>query len=808
MLTIQKRDGKGASFDPKKIQNRIKKAAKGLKINSDEIFIKVITSMPTEGSIKTQELDKLVCEIAASYTGTHSDYSLFAANVAITSFYKSTNESFYETMKSLSELGIVNKKLVDTIEEYGAEKIQDALKFDRDFKFDYFGWKALEGTYLLKNNNGVTVERPQHMFMRIALWVTKSFEEAIEYYELLSNHLISPATPIMINSGTKNAQLASCVLHMNDGDSREGLLQTFNDVSRYSADAAGIGLCMSNIRSKESRISKTGGYAGGLLKYIKIINEGLRFFNQQGRRPGAAAIYIEPWHKDVFDLMDIRKNTTKDEFAARDIFSALWIPDNFMKAIEEDGDYYLFCPNDIAKAGLKPFYEIYGEEFEAEYNKAVEMGLGKKIKAHDLWKKIYESQVETGVPYLAFKDHANRKSNHKNIGTIKSSNLCIEVFQYTNEKDTTAICTLSSIVLKNYVKDGKFDFELLIKAVRKIVRALNKVIDINHYSTEKGKKGGLSQRAIGIGIQGLADTFFLMDYAFTSDEAKKLNKEIFETIYFAALTESNELAKNKEFPVYEHFAGSPFSKGEFQFDMWGLKDEDLSGMHDWKSLRESVIKYGVTNSLLTAEMPTASSARVFNSYEMFEVITSNLMVRNVTQGEFTISNQYLISDLEAIGIWSEELKQEIIANNGSIQNVKFLNYLDSDAKGYEKKVKRIEHLLSKYKTIWEVKQKDLIDMAADRAPFVDQSQSMNIYMKEPSLQKVSSSHMYAFKKGLKTGCYYFKTTSKSQGAKHLAQDMSKSFEVAKVSEVEKPTVEMALPPKPENSQFECFGCSS
>lgn len=807
MITIQKRDGKGVSFDPKKIQNRIKKAARGLKINSDEIFIKVMTSMPLQGVITTQELDKLVCEIAASYTGTHSDYSLFASNIAISSFYKSTNENFAETMKGLNSLGIVNDKMIAIIDKYGADRIQDELKFDRDFRFDYFGWKALEGTYLLKNDKGVTLERPQHMFMRISLWVTNTFEDAIEYYDLLSNHLISPATPIMINSGTKNAQLASCVLHMNDGDSREGLLRTINDVSSYSADAAGIGLCMSNIRSKESRISKTGGHAGGLLKYIKIINESLRFFNQQGRRPGAAAIYLEPWHKDVFDLMDVRKNTTKDEFAARDIFSALWIPDNFMKAVEEDGDYYLFCPNDILKAGLKPFYEIYGEEFEAEYEKAVAMGLGKKIKAQDLWRKIYESQVETGVPYLAYKDHANRKSNHKNIGTIKSSNLCIEVFQYTNETDTTAICTLSSIVLKSYIKDGKFDFDLLIRAVRKIVKALNKVIDINHYSTEKGRKGGLSQRAIGIGVQGLADAFFLMDYEFTSDEAKKLNKEIFETIYFAALTESNELAKNKDFPIYEHFEGSPFSKGEFQFNMWGLKDEDLSGMNDWKSLRESVIQYGVVNSLVTAEMPTASSARVFNSYEMFEAITSNLMVRSVTQGEFTISNKYLIADLEAIGIWSEELKQEIITNNGSIQNVKFLNYLDSDAKGYEKKVKRLEKLLLKYKTIWEIKGKDLIDMAADRAPFVDQSQSMNIYMKEPTLQKVSSSHMYAFKKGLKTGCYYFKTTSKSEGAKHLAQDMSKSVE-AKFSDVEKPLVEMALPPKPENSQFECFGCSS
>ena len=808
MLTIQKRDGKGTSFDPKKIQNRIKKAGRGLKINPDEIFIKVITSMPTEGSIKTADLDKLVCEISAAYTGTHSDYSLFASNIAISSFYKSTNENFYETMKSLGDLGILNSDFMNIIDKYGADKIQAELKFERDFKFDYFGWKALEGTYLLKNSNGVTVERPQHMFMRIALWVTNTFEDAVAYYELLSSHLISPATPIMINSGTKNAQLASCVLHMNDGDSREGLLRTINDVSCYSADAAGIGLCMSNIRSKESRISKTGGHAGGLLKYIKIINESLRFFNQQGRRPGAAAIYIEPWHKDVFDLMDVRKNTTKDEFAARDVFTALWIPDNFMRAVKEDSDYYLFCPNDILKAGLKPFYEIYGEEFEIEYQKAVDLGLGKKIKAQDLWKKIYESQVETGVPYIAYKDNANKKSNHKNIGTVKSSNLCIEVFQYTNEKDITAICTLSSLVLKNFVIDGKFDFKLLEQATRKITKALNKVININHYSTEKGKKGGLSQRAIGIGVQGLADTFFLMDYEFTSEEAKKLNKQIFETIYFAALSESNDLAKNKDFPIYEHFEGSPFSKGELQFHMWGINKEELSGLHDWDSLIADIIKYGVVNSLVTAVMPTASSARVFGSYEMTEPITSNLMVRNVTQGEFTISNPYLISDLEEIGIWSEELKQEMISNNGSIQKINFLNYLDSESKGYEKKIKRIEKLLMKYKTIWEISQKELINMAADRAPFIDQSQSMNIYMKEPTLQKVSSSHFHAFEKGLKTGCYYFKTQSASKGAKHLAQDMSKTNTIVSENKPQNIVAAEILPIKPENSPFDCFGCSS
>lgn len=494
MLTIQKRDGKGVSFDPKKIQTRIKKAAKGLHINSDEIFIKVITSMPTEGSITTMELDKLVCEISAAYTGTHSDYSLFASNVAISSFYKNTNENFYETMKSLNESGIVNTILIETIKKYGPDKIQNKIDFDRDFKFDYFGWKALEGTYLLKNHKGVAVERPQHMFMRIALWITSTFEDAIEYYDLISKHLISPATPIMINSGTMNAQLASCVLHMNDGDSREGLLRTLNDVSSYSADAAGIGLCMSNIRSKESRISKTGGHAGGLLKYVKIINESLRFFNQQGRRPGAAAIYIEPWHKDVFDLLDVRKNTTKDEFAARDVFSALWIPDNFMKAVREDSDYYLFCPNDIKKVGLKPFFEIYGEEFETEYNKAIDLGIGKKIKAQELWKKIYESQVETGVPYLAFKDSANKKSNHKNIGTVKSSNLCClhadTIVTVKNTKKVVFDISLGELVEKIhlgetfYVLSENNEFQPIL--IGEVTRENAELIEIE--DTESGNK--------------------------------------------------------------------------------------------------------------------------------------------------------------------------------------------------------------------------------------------------------------------------------------------------------------------------------
>jgi ribonucleoside-diphosphate reductase alpha chain len=563
---------------------------------------------------------------------------------------------------------------------------------------------------------------------------------------------------------------------------------------------------MSNLRSKESRISTSGGYAGGLLKYLKIVNESLRFFNQQGRRPGSAAIYIEPWHKDIFDLLDIKKNTGAEELRARDLFTALWIPDNFMRAVKNNSDWYLFCPNDIKKAGLKGLQECYGEEYETVYNNAVSLGLGKKVKAQDIWTKVIESQVETGVPYLCSKDNANSKTNHQNIGVIKQSNLCNEIYQYTDEK-TTAICTLSSMVLKNFIKSGKFDFELLFTEVRKVVRSLNKVVDINNYSTEKGRKGGLEQRAIAIGTQGLADVFYLMDYIFTSEEAKKLNRDIFETIYYASIYESNQLCMNGSYKPYDFFKGSPMSQGTFQFDMWGVDETKLSGMWDWNKLKESVKSYGVCNSLFTAQMPVASSAKITGSYEMTEPAHSAIFNRRVVGGEIMIVNKYLINDFEKIGIWSEDLKNEIIFNEGSIQNINFNNYLDPEDKNYNKKVKRIEHLIPKYKTIWEISQKQLIDMAADRAPFIDQSQSMNIYMSNPTLSKITSSHFHSWESGLKTLCYYVRTKAISTGAKHLAMDISKR-EKPKTTP-EPPKVDyLNLPQKPENSDFECFGCSS
>jgi ribonucleoside-diphosphate reductase alpha chain len=652
-------------------------------------------------------------------------------------------------MMQLYEDGIINEKLIETIKEYGEDTIDAVINHENDYNFDYFAWRSLQEMYLLKRPNGRVIERPQHMYMRVALWVTSNMADAFEYYRSLSEQLISKATPIMINSGTKVPQLASCVLHYNDADSRKGLLDTLTDISTFSSDAAGIGLSMSNIRSKESRISSSGGYAGGLLKYLKIVNESLRFFNQQGRRPGSAAVYLEPWHKDIFDLLDIKKNTGAEELRARDLFTALWIPDNFMRAVKENTDWYLFCPNDIKKAGLKPLQECYGDEYETVFNTAVQLGLGKKVKAQDIWSKIVESQVETGVPYLCSKDNANRKTNHQNIGVIKQSNLCNEIYQYTDE-ETTAICTLSSMVLKNFIKSGKFDFELLFNEVRKVVRSLNKVVDINNYSTEKGRKGGLEKRAIAIGTQGLADVFYLMDYIFTSEEAKKLNRDIFETIYYAAIYESNQLCMNGKYKPYDFFEGSPMSQGRFQFDMWNVDETKLSGMWDWNKLKENVKSHGVCNSLFTAQMPVASSAKITGSYEMTEPAHSAIFNRRVVGGEIMIVNKYLINDFEKIGIWSEDLKNEIIFNEGSIQNINFNNHLDPEDKNYNKKVKRIEHLIPKYKTIWEISQKQLIDMAADRAPFIDQSQSMNIYMSNPTLSKITSSHFHSWESGLKT----------------------------------------------------------
>jgi ribonucleoside-diphosphate reductase alpha chain len=770
-MQVIKRNGSKIDFNPNKILNRIKTQSKGLKVNPDEVFIKVTQGIADE--MTTNELDDLISVVSESLAMNHPDYSKLAANIAISKLHKETEDSFMKAIKKMYNAGLLNDAYFNKVKE-NIDLIETTIDYKRDYHFDYFGWCSLKDIYLLKTKSNVILERPQQMYVRVALMVTKTPEDFIEKYNDLSNQMESPATPLKMNIGTTIGQIASCNLSIVPDDSTDGLLGILNRIAISSSKAEGIGLAISNIRSKESNVGNSNGKAGGVLKYLKVVNETLRFWNQRGKRPGSCAVYIEPWHKDIFDVLDIRKKTGQEELRARDLFTALWIPDNFMRAIEENGDWYLFCPHDIKLVGLRPFYELYGEEYEIEYNKAVELGIGTKIKAHDLWIKIIESQIETGMPYMCFKDHVNNKSNHKNLGTIKSSNLCAEIVEYT-DAETTAICTLTSIPLQKFVVNNKYDFLGLGRITRSITRSLNIALEVNDYSTPEGRKGGLEQRALGIGTQGLADVFALLKLEFTGEEARKLNKEIYETIYFNALRESCNLAKESGL-TYHHYEGSPISQGIFQWEMWGVKEEDLSGMHDWAGLRADILLYGVRNSLVTCEPPTASSARVIGSNEAFEMFTSNLYVRRVTGGEFAMVNKHLVRDLESEDLWNREMLNELIKNEGSVQNIPTIS----------------QEIKNRYKTVWETSQKPLIEMSADRGPFIDQSQSLNIFFSTPTVGKLTTSHMLAWKLGLKTGQYYLRSESVEAKNKHLAIDMSKQ------KEVERPT----------ESQFECVGCSS
>ena len=770
-MKVIKRNGSKIEFNPSRILNRIKKQSEGLKVNADEVFIKVTQGIAD--NMTTNQLDDLVSVVSESLAMNHPDYSKLAANIAISKLHKETEDSFIKAIKKQYNSGLLNENYYNKVKE-NIKLIDSVVDYTRDYNFDYFGWCSLKDIYLLKDSSGNIVERPQQMYVRVALMLTNNDADFIEKYNDLSLQKESPATPIKINIGTKIGQIASCNLSIVPDDSTDGLLNMLNRISISSSKAEGIGLAISNIRSKESNVGNSDGKAGGVLKYLKVINEALRFWNQRGKRPGSCAVYIEPWHKDIYDVLDIRKKTGDETLRARDLFSALWIPNNFMRAVETNGDWYLFCPNDLIKAGLKPFYEIYGEEYETEYNKAVELGIGTKIKAHELWLKILESQIESGMPYMCFKDHVNEKSNQKNIGTLHSSNLCSEIMQKT-DKNTTAICTLTSIPVQKFVKEDGYDFDELGRIARSITKSLNIAIDVNEYSTPEGRKGGTEQRALGIGIQGLADAYALLKLPFTSPEARKLNKDIFETIYFNTLKQSCELAKETG-KTYDYYEGSPISKGIFQWEMWGINENDLSGMYDWNWLRNEIKTHGVTNSLLTTCPPTASSARVINSNESFEPFTSNLYVRKVTGGEFAMVNKHLVRDLESEGLWNRDILNELIKNEGSVQNIPLI----SDA------------LKERYKTVWEISQKSLIEMSAERAPFIDQSQSLNIFFDTPTVGKLTTSHTLAWKLGLKTGQYYLRSQSIDVKAKHLAIDMSKQ----------------SKPEKPVNSQFECVGCSA
>jgi ribonucleoside-diphosphate reductase alpha chain len=769
-MQVVKRNGQKIDFNPNKILLRIKKQSEGLKVNPDELFLKVTQGIAD--NMTTNEVDDLISIVAESLSMNHPDYSILAANISISKLHKETEDNFMKATKKQYNAGLLNDFYYNKVKE-NIELIESVIDYKRDFNFDYFGWCSLKDIYLLKTKDGQLVERPQQLYIRVALMVTNNADDFREKYNDLSNQMESPATPIKINIGTKIGQIASCNLSIVPDDSTEGLLEMLGRISISSSKAEGIGLAVSNIRSRETNVGNSDGKAGGIFKYLKVVNEALRFWNQRGKRPGSCAIYIEPWHKDIFDILDMRKKTGDDTLRARDLFSALWIPDNFMRAVEENSDWYLFCPHEIKVAGLKPFYEIYGSEYEEEYNKAVELGIGNKIKAHDLWLKILEAQIESGMPYMCFKDSANIKSNQKNMGVIHSSNLCSEIMEVTDAK-TTAICTLTSIPVQKFVKDGVYNYEELGRVARSVTKSLNIAIDVNEYSTEEGRKGGLEQRALGIGIQGLADVFALLKLPFVSPEARQLNKNIFETIYFNALRQSCDLAKETGL-TYSAFEGSPISEGIFQWEMWNIKEDNLSGMYDWKELRKDIKKYGIRNSLVTTCPPTASSARVIGSNEAFEPFTSNLYVRRVTGGEFAMVNKHLVRELEEAGIWNRETLQELMKNDGSVQNIPTIS----------------EDIKERYKTVWEISQKALIEMSADRGPFIDQSQSLNIFFSTPTVGKLTTSHTLSWKLGLKTGQYYLRSESVDNKAKHLAIDMDKN-----------------KPEKPQDSQFECFGCSS
>lgn len=746
-MFVLKRDGHQEPVLFDKITARIEHLCELMpKLNPEfvdpvEIAQKVVSGIFP--GVKTTELDNLAAETAAYMSTRHPDYGVLAARIAISNLHKQTSASFYETMKLEHEYinpktneraPLVSNEVFEIITK-NADVLDKAIKYERDFDYDFFGFKTLERSYLPKLNN-VIVERPQHMLMRVAVGIHKEdIPAAIETYNLLSEKWFIHATPTLFNAGTPRPQMSSCFLVQMQSDSIEGIYDTLKQCALISKSAGGIGLAVHKIRASHSYIRGTNGSSNGLVPMLRVFNDTARYVDQGGgKRKGAFAVYLEPWHADVLAFLDLRKNTGKEEQRARDLFYALWIPDLFMKRVEENGDWSLFCPNEA-----KGLADTWGEEFEALYNKyeATEGLPRRTMKAQELWFAILESQIETGTPYMLYKDSANRKSNQQNLGTISSSNLCTEIIEYT-APDEVAVCNLASIALPKFVQDGKFNHQKLFEVTKVITRNLNKIIDGNFYPVEEARNSNMRHRPIGLGIQGLADVFISLRLPFDSPEARKLNAEIMETIYFSALTTSNELAQTDG--AYSSFKGSPASKGIFQFDMWGVSPSERLGW-DWEALRQSVITHGMRNSLLLAPMPTASTSQILGNNECFEPYTSNIYTRRVLAGEFTIVNKQLLMDLMKLGLWTNEIRNKIIADNGSVQNV---DEIPDDLKDI-------------YKTVWEIKQRALIDMAADRGAFIDQSQSFNVFIGQPSFPILTSMHFYAWKKGLKTGMYYLRT---------------------------------------------------
>ncbi len=740
-MQVLKRNGnlEDVSFD--KITARIKKLCYGLDtdhVHYIEIAKKVILGL--YDGVTTSELDNLAAETAATMAAQHPDYAGLAARIGVSNLHKNTNKSFSETITALynyidpktnEKAGLISQETYDVVIA-NKGRINSAIIYDRDYDFDYFGFRTLERSYLLRMD-GKVVERPQQMLMRAAVGIHgNDIQAAIETYNLMSEKWFIHATPTLFNAGTPKPQLSSCFLLSVTEDSISGIFETLSRCAKISQSAGGIGLSIHNIRAKGSYIKGTGGASNGIIPMLKVYNDTARYVDQGGgKRKGAFAIYLEPWHSDVMEFLDLKKNHGKEEMRARDLFYALWIPDLFMERVKNNENWSLFCPNEAP--GL---HDCYGGEFEALYHKYEQEGRAREtIKAQDLWFAIMESQTETGTPYILYKDAANKKSNQKNLGTIKSSNLCTEIIEYT-DKDEVAVCNLASISLGKFVTDGQFDFQKLFEITRVITRNLNKVIDVNYYPIPEARNSNMRHRPIGIGVQGLADAFIMTRCAFDSPEAVQLNKDIFETIYFAAVTESCELAK-KEGP-YETFKGSPASEGILQFDLWNVTPSDR---WDWDSLKKEIIEHGIRNSLLLAPMPTASTSQILGNNECFEPYTSNIYTRRTLSGEYIVVNKHLLKDLIGLGLWDNDMKERLMFNNGSIQDIPEIP----------------DNLKNLYKTVWELSQKTIIDMAADRGAFICQSQSLNLFVENPTFGKLSSMHFYGWKKGLKTGMYYLRS---------------------------------------------------
>ena len=752
-MEVIKRGGKKESVKFDKITARIEKLCYGLDrrfVNAVDVAKKVIEGL--YDGVPTTELDNLAAETAASRTVKHPDYALLASRIAVSNLHKNTIKSFSTTMELLfnctdPKTGKYLPLLADDVWEIvreNAELLDSTIIYDRDYGFDYFGFKTLEKAYLLKLD-GKVVERPQHMYMRVAIGIHKTnIDEVIKTYHLMSERWFTHATPTLFNAGTPKPQMSSCFLLTMKDDSIEGIYDTLKQTAKISQSAGGIGLAIHNVRATGSYIGGTNGTSNGIIPMLKVFNDTARYVDQGGgKRKGAFAIYLEPWHADVFEFLDLRKNHGKEEMRARDLFYALWICDLFMKRVEDDGMWSLFCPNEAP--GLQ---DCYGAEFEKLYTQYEAAGKARKtIKAQELWFAILDGQIETGTPYMLYKDAANSKSNQQNLGTIKSSNLCTEIIQYTSP-DEIAVCNLASLALPRFVINNKFDHDKLYEVTYQAALNLNKIIDNNYYPVEEARTSNLRHRPIGLGVQGLADAFILLRMPFESDEAKQLNKEIFETIYFAAMTASKDLAI-VEGP-YETFAGSPVSKGVFQFDMWNVEP---TMRWDWYTLKAAVIKHGVRNSLLVAPMPTASTSQILGNNECFEPYTSNIYVRRVLSGEFVVVNKHLLKDLVELNLWNDEMKTKIISHNGSVQRIDGIP----------------DHIKEVYKTVWEIKQRALIDMAADRGAYICQSQSLNLFVDTPTTSKLTSMHFYAWRKGLKTGMYYLRSKAASQAVQFTVE---------------------------------------